>query len=196
MRAIIGIGNPGLRYQTTRHNIGFQVLDNFCNKHNLNFEPTKSNFWIVESKLNTFHFFLIKPTTYVNNSGLVLKELIENKKIDLKDILVVYDDTNLEVGKIRIRQSGSDGGHNGLKSLIYYAQSDVFPRIRIGIGNPKDSLNLADYVLSNFSEVEIKILNEKIPFVINLIEEFILGGTKNMLNFYSKNMNSNTSKIS
>jgi len=196
LRVIIGIGNPGSRYRNTRHNVGFQILDRFCQKQNLNFKPTKSNFWLVESKLDAFHFFLVKPVTYVNNSGLVLKEIVEYFDIKLSDILVVCDDTNLDSGVLRIRKSGSDGGHNGIKSIIYHLQSDKFTRLRVGVGHPNENEELADFVLSNFSDDDNKIIEKKIPLIINLIEEFIYGGLTSMLNSYSKESNTNSSNLS
>lgn len=186
MKLIVGIGNPGSQYTNSRHNIGFQVLDKFCEKQNLNFQPTKSNFWFVESKLNTFHFFLVKPTTYVNNSGLVVKELVENSKISLDNLLVIYDDINLDTGVLRIRKAGSDGGHNGIKSIIYHLENDQFTRIRLGVGTPSENQNLSNFVLSNFSKNDSETIEKKYPFIIELIEQFIMGGSSQMLNYYSK----------
>ena len=186
MKLIVGIGNPGSQYTNSRHNIGFQVLDKFCEKQNLNFQPTKSNFWFVESKLNTFHFFLVKPTTYVNNSGLVVKELVENSKISLDNLLVIYDDINLDTGVLRIRKAGSDGGHNGIKSIIYHLEDDQFTRIRLGVGTPSEDQNLSNFVLSNFSKNDSETIEKKYPFIIELIEQFIMGGSSQMLNYYSK----------
>jgi len=196
LKLIVGIGNPGAKYLNTKHNIGFQILDLFCEKHNLNFQPTKSNFWIVESNLDTFHFFLVKPATYVNNSGLAVKNIFENSNIDLSNLLVVYDDTNLETGEIRIRKSGGDGGHNGIKSIIYHLENNNFMRLRIGVGKPDENENLADYVLSDFNKNNIKILNEKSPLIISLIEEFIKGGATSMLNYFSKESNISSSNFS
>lgn len=139
----------------------------------------------MESKFNTFHFFLMKPATYVNNSGLAVKEFVEELKIPLNDILVVYDDTNLDVGKLRIRKSGSDGGHNGIKSIIYHLENDNFNRLRIGVGKPGPNVELADFVLSAFPEKDIEILKDKLSLIIKLIEKFITDGITGMLNLYS-----------
>ena len=195
MKLIIGIGNPGVKYINTRHNVGFQILDKFSQAHNLIFRPAKSNFWYVESKLNAFHFFLVKPTTYVNNSGIVVKELVEHLKIKLSDILIVYDDTNLEPGILRIRKSGSDGGHNGLKSIIYHLNSDIFTRLRVGVGSPNENQELADYVLSDFSKVDESFIESKKSFIIELIEQFIIAGSVGMLDYYSKVTQINSSNI-
>jgi len=196
LKLIVGIGNPGSQYTNSRHNIGFQVLDKFCEKQSLYFQPTKSNFWLVESKLNTFHFFLVKPSTYVNNSGLVVKELVENFNLSLDNILVIYDDTNLDTGVLRIRKSGSDGGHNGIKSIIYHLENDNFSRIRVGVGTPHNDEHLANYVLSDFTKDDTQIIENKYPFIIELIEQFIFGGSTQMLDYYSKEIKSNSSNFS
>lgn len=195
MRLIVGIGNPGKQYFDTRHNIGFQILDEFCKKENLNFQPTKSNFWIMESILDTFHFFLQKPTTYVNNSGLAVKELTEKLEIEPSEIMVIYDDINLDVGKIRIRKSGGDGGHNGIKSIIYHLENNKFTRLRIGIGSKGENEELANYVLSKFHNEEIKEIENNIPLIIDLMKQFIEGGSTQLLNYYSTVKKINSSNI-
>ena len=186
MKAIFGIGNPGKNYLFTRHNIGFQILDTFAKKHNLEFIPSKNDYWFVESSFTTFPFFLIKPTTYVNNSGLVVIDLIEKYKLSLNNILIIVDDVNLPLGNIRIRKSGGDGGHNGIKSIIYHTESLEFPRIRVGIANKEKIDDLADFVLSKFTEKENDLLRDSFKLVIELVEHFIIGGTLEMLNYYSK----------
>ncbi len=181
----MGIGNPGNIYANTRHNVGFQILDSFAEKHNLKFLPAKSDFWFVESILNTFPFFLMKPYTYVNNSGIVVNEVFETMNLGIEDLLVIYDDTNLETGTIRIRKSGSDGGHNGIKSIIYNLEHDNFLRIRIGISHPEENRDLANYVLSKFTKEEDLLIKKKYPLIFKLMEQFIIGGTDKMLNYFS-----------
>jgi PTH1 family peptidyl-tRNA hydrolase len=129
---------------------------------------------------------LVKPTTYVNLSGVAALELKEITDFEIKDFLVVVDDINLPLGKIRIRAKGGDGGHNGLNSIIYSLESDQFPRLRIGIGNDFESGFMADYVLSKFNDEETEIINEKIDFSLQLIEVFIKEDYVAMLNFFSK----------
>lgn len=192
MRIVIGIGNPGKKYVNTRHNIGFYILDQFAQKNNIDFIPSKGEFWKTESNINAFRFLLIKPTTYVNNTGFVVKNLIDNLNLTLDNILIIYDDANLNLGKIRIRNSGSDGGHNGIKSIIYNLESENFPRIRIGIGKPEYSEDMTDYVLSDFIKDEKKIIQEKLPFLYELLTVFICEGYDKMLDHFSKNSNINT----
>lgn len=196
MRAVIGIGNPGRNYIGTRHNVGFYILDSFAHKNKLDFLPTKSDFWKAESVIDTFRFLLIKPTTYVNNSGLVINELIDNFNLTINDLLVIYDDVNLDIGNIRIRKNGSDGGHNGIKSIIYHLQSDSFPRIRVGVGKQKDDESLANYVLSKFNKDEINLIDQKIPLLQQLMIEFIANGYEKMLDYFSKESNTNSSNLS
>lgn len=195
MKLIVGIGNPGRQYLKTRHNIGFQILDIFCRKHGLTFGPSKSDYWLVESNFSTFHFFLVKPTTYVNNTGLVVKEIVEENNLKIDDILILSDDSNLETGIIRIRKSGGDGGHNGIKSIIYHLENDEFARLRIGIGQPDIQINLADYVLSEFSETDQKKIETNMTLIIDLVENFISGGIDEMLNYFSKNINRKSNNI-
>ena len=147
----------------------------------------------MESKLDTFHFFLMKPATYVNNSGLAVKEFVDEFGIPIEDVLVVYDDTNLDAGVLRIRKSGADGGHNGIKSIIYHLEDDRFNRLRIGVGKPNSNHELADFVLSNFSKDEFNKINDLTPLIISLIENFITGGIDSMLNFYSRESLRNSS---
>ena len=195
MKLVIGIGNPGNQYQKTRHNIGFRILEEYCVKNNLEFKPSKSDYWFVESEISAFHFFLIKPATYVNNSGLVVKEIMEEYELETSDVLVICDDTNLPLGELRPRKSGSDGGHNGLKSIIYHLVSEDFMRLRIGVGNPQVNYDLAQYVLEDFSSEELKKIEEKYEFIFSLIEKFICGGSKEMLNLYSKKGKSDSQSI-
>lgn len=187
MRVVLGIGNPGKKYEDTRHNVGFIVLDKFAEKLGLAIEKKCQNYKYAGSKLNTSPFFLVKPTTYVNLSGRAAQDVCNKLEITPENLLVVTDDLNLITGKLRVRKSGGDGGHNGLKSLIYYLESNEFPRIRFGIGNNFDDGEMADFVLGKFSENEKQIVKPSIDFSISLIENFILGGTKQMLDYFSSN---------
>lgn len=185
---IFGIGNPGERYKLTRHNIGFIIIDYFAEIHNLEFKPSKFDFYYAEGQLESFRYILVKPTTYVNNSGIAAKEIFNNYDVNLTDFLVVTDDVNLDEGKIRIRNSGGDGGHNGIASIIYHLESDRFPRLRFGIGKNFQNGDLAEYVLSKIDEKTFESIKPNIVFAAQLLEQFIYGGTKGMLDFYSKSL--------
>ncbi len=186
LKIVFGLGNPGKRYEGTRHNIGFEILDKFAEKHKLNFTEGKGDYYKAGSE-NGFasSFFLVKPTTYVNASGIAAAQLFDLYEIDIKDFLVVVDDLNLPPGKIRVRQKGGDGGHNGLHSIIYSLESDAFPRLRFGIGAEFEKGEMADFVLSKFNTETRKIVDEKINDAIELIEAFLKGGYEGMANLLS-----------
>jgi len=186
LRAVIGLGNPGKKYESTRHNIGFIILDEIAYKHKLTFKPSKNDYLYSEGSILSSDFFLVKPTTYMNLSGIAIVDFLSKYLIPLNNILVIVDDVNLELGKIRLRQSGSDGGHNGLKSIIYHLQDDKFPRLRFGVGNKFEKGELADYVLDRFSQEELNSIKESVNYTVELVEQFIVGGYKVMLDYFSK----------
>jgi len=186
VRIILGIGNPETKYKNNRHNIGFMLLDYFAEKHSLKFKPSKQDYYFCEGKISSQKFNLVKPTTYVNNSGIAAKQILEKSKILVNELLVVCDDVNLDVADFRIRASGGDGGHNGLSSIIYHLNDNNFARLRLGIGNNFEKGNMAEYVLSDFEKDEIDQLKETIENSTVLLEEFIIGGFKQMLKHNSR----------
>lgn len=186
MRLIVGIGNPGSRYKYNRHNVGFQFLDYFAQKKIVQFKTSKFDYHFVEGEFSGKSFILIKPDTYVNNSGLAVLDCIAHYKIDVTEILVVVDDINLNLADIRIRNSGGDGGHNGLSSIIYHLQNNNFSRLRIGIGNDFESGKLVDHVLSDFDKNEFMQLEKSFEICEQLIESFISGGYDKMLRTFSR----------
>ncbi len=186
MRIVLGIGNPGRRYENTRHNIGFLILNSFAEKNKLSFIPSKADYYFSEGESGENPFVLVKPATYVNNSGLAAIHALDFFNAELKDFLVVADDVNLNIGSLRVRASGGDGGHNGMKSIIYHTGSNVFPRIRIGIGSEFTKGEMADYVLSKFHKSELGAIESSAGLTLQLIDAFTAGGIKQMLDFYSK----------
>jgi PTH1 family peptidyl-tRNA hydrolase len=186
VRVIVGIGNPGSRYKNNRHNVGFQFLDFFCEKKKLLLKASKLCYHFSEGQLSGDTFVLIRPDTYVNNSGLAVLECIKHYKLDVVDVLVVVDDINLDLADIRIRKSGGDGGHNGLSSIIYNLQSKNFPRLRIGIGSNFQPGNLAEYVLSDFGTNDFIQIEKTFNISIQLAESFISDGYNKMLNTFSR----------
>lgn len=187
MRIVLGIGNPGKRYLFTRHNAGFLLLDYYAEKNNLSFKASKHEFYYSEVKTgDDTGFLLIKPTTYVNNSGIAALQVFEQFGLSVSELLVVADDINLPLAQIRVRASGGDGGHNGLKSLIYQLNSNQFARIRIGVGVASVTDDLIDHVLSTFSPDEFKQLNKSFDRASVLVDEFIKGGLKSMMDANSK----------
>jgi len=186
LRLILGIGNPGSKYNTNRHNVGFIILDHLASLNSISFAAARGDYYSASGKLEGNDYQLIKPTTYVNNSGLAAKQALEKYNLDVKDLLVIHDDVNLPHSDIRVKAKGGDGGHNGLNSLIYHLMSDEFPRIRIGVGNDFERGEMADYVLSDFSKEEMKALDENLDTIKRLIEEFITGGVSKLLDANSR----------
>ena len=186
MRIILGIGNPGRRYSFNRHNVGFMFLDYMAVKESLSFLPSKGDFYYAEGKINNSEFSLIKPSTYVNDSGKAALQALQLYNAEIKDLLVVVDDLNLKFTDFKVNSSGGDGGHNGMSSIIYHLNSNQFPRIRIGIGTSFEKGKMADYVLTDFNKEEIESLKNSFSLGVILTKEFIRGGTKQMLDTNSR----------
>ncbi len=189
MKLIAGLGNPGNRYINTRHNAGFIVLDYLAESLNLSFKAGKGDYYFVEHSVGNKGFFLLKPTTYMNNSGLAVLDFVSRYGIQLRDILVVYDDFNLPLGTIRVRPKGSDGGHNGISSIIYHLETFEFGRMRIGIGIDKEIKNddYVDFVLSEFTPDEQKLFSKMLPVYKDCILEFITSDIGAVMNKFNRN---------
>lgn len=174
MKLIIGLGNPGRQYEKTKHNIGFLTLDALASHLGLSFNKTKFNAIYTEGNIGTEKIVLIKPQTYMNLSGESVRPWVDFYNVDLKDIVVIYDDMDLPVGKVRLRLQGGHGGHNGVKSLIQHLGTKHFNRIRVGIGRPFPKQDVVSHVLSQFPkesiadmEIAIKDSIEAIKYWIN-----------------------------
>jgi PTH1 family peptidyl-tRNA hydrolase len=169
---VVGLGNPGLKYEFTRHNIGFRIVDSLARDMGTEFKKVKSYYSLISrGTINNYKAMLVKPQTFMNLSGRAVSKIISYYKIPLQDLLIVYDDLNLELGQVRIRKKGSAGGHKGIESIVQYLHSEEIPRLRIGIGNPSANFNFdcVSYVLSNFNNDE----KDKIKGVIQLSTEAI-----------------------
>ena len=157
---IVGLGNPDSKYQNTRHNAGFLAVDRIAEKSGCEVDRLKYKSLMNTVTIDGKRVLLMKPQTYMNNSGEALQEAMSFYKIPLEKVLVIYDDISLDVGKMRIRRKGSDGGHNGIKSIIQLCGGDTFPRVKVGVGKkPHPDYDLADWVLSKFTEQERKDLS-------------------------------------
>ena len=183
MFLIVGLGNPGKEYDGTRHNIGFAAIDYIADKYNIELNRVKFKGVFGEGFIDNKKVILLKPTTYMNLSGESIREVINFYKISNEEIIVLYDDISLEVGRLRIREKGSHGGHNGIKSIIANLSSDVFPRVKIGVGAPKG--NLVSHVLGKFDEEEVKILRESIIASSDAVNEIIKEDTKTAMNKFN-----------
>jgi len=189
VRAIIGIGNPGSNYRFNKHNAGFLLIDYFAKLNSINFIPSKYSYFQASGAIDQAGYVLIKPTTYVNKSGIAAQEVVKNFNLSREDLLVVCDDVYLDIGSFKVKLSGGDGGHNGLGSIIYHLNTIDFPRIKIGVGRSIEEKKLADHVLSDFNDEEEPILNNVFKNSSTLIREFITGGTGKMLEANSKHYN-------
>lgn len=184
MFLIVGLGNPGREYDHTRHNVGFDVIDLLSAKYNIEINRRKFKGVYGDGKIKGERVILLKPTTYMNLSGESLREVIDFYKIPNENVLVIYDDISLEVGRLRIREKGSAGGHNGIKSIISHLGSDVFPRIKLGVGQPSKG-DLADFVLGKFSSEEREKVKKVFEAAANAVEVVIEEGTVEAMNKYN-----------
>jgi peptidyl-tRNA hydrolase, PTH1 family len=176
----------------TRHNVGFKLVDDFILRMKLEFKPSKYDYYFAQGEIEENPFIIIKPSSYVNNSGLAALQCVNKYNLLPQNLLVVVDDVNLAFGEIRIRKSGGDGGHNGLNSIIYHLNTNDFPRIRFGIGEEFEKGYLSDYVLSKFSENEIRVLTGLMDLTAHFIKAFIIGGPDFLLSEYSRLKNIKT----
>lgn len=162
MKWVVGLGNPGKEYEMTRHNVGFRVVDLFAEKHGIPLRDSKRSAIIGEGRIDGERLLLIKPLTYMNRSGEAVRQVMDWYHLSVDDLLVIYDDLDLPVGSLRLREKGSSGGHNGIKSIISHIGTVAFKRIRIGIGRPPEGIPVPDYVLSSFSKAEKEIVEPSI----------------------------------
>ena len=170
MYIIVGLGNPGKQYENTRHNVGFNVIDILAEEYGISVTKMKHKALIGEGRVGTEKVVLVKPVTYMNLSGESLAEIYNFYKVETSNIVVIYDDIDLDVGKIRIRKKGSGGTHNGMRSIIKCLGSNEFPRVRVGISKPKNGQDLADFVLSRFAKEDEKSLNESFENAVAAID--------------------------
>jgi PTH1 family peptidyl-tRNA hydrolase len=161
MYAIVGLGNPGKKYEHTRHNIGFLAVDYLAEKHDIKVNKIKHKALVGEGVICGEKVLLVKPQTFMNLSGNAVREIVAYYKIQPEELIVIYDDVDLEMGRLRIRKRGSAGSHNGMKSIIYDIQQDDFPRVRVGIGGERKS-GLANYVLGGFGKEERTIMEKAV----------------------------------
>lgn len=183
MKIIVGLGNPGKAYTYTRHNIGFWAIDYIAEACGCKVDRVKFKGLYGECRIGGQKVLLVKPQTYMNLSGECVREVVEYFKVPMEDVIVIYDDISMEVGSLRIREKGSAGGHNGMKSIIYQTQTDVFPRLKIGVGGkPHPDYDLADWVLSDFSRDEEKVLDGVLKKCLEAVKYILAGDVKEAMN--------------
>lgn len=173
MKLIVGLGNPGREYELTRHNIGFMAIDELAKRWNISLNEQKFKGVFGAGFVNGEKVILLKPLTYMNLSGESIRPLMDYYKIDVEDFVVMYDDLDIPVGKLRLRMKGSAGGHNGVKSTISHLGTQEFQRIRMGIDRPKNGMKVVDYVLGRFTSEEIADVNHSIEKAADACEEWL-----------------------
>ena len=184
MKIIAGLGNPGTKYENTRHNAGFMAVDELADRLGLVFSQEKFSSQFAKGKINGEDVVLLKPQTYMNDSGIALRQCLDYYKASPQDVVILYDDLDLPVGKIRIRQKGSAGGHNGVKSVIHCIFTNEFDRIRIGIGkNPQ--IPMIGWVLGKFPSEQKQDLQTALDAAAKAAEDIILNGTMHAMNSYN-----------
>ncbi len=183
---VVGLGNPGNKYTYTRHNSGFLCIDMLAEKLNFRVDRLKFKSLMCDTTINGHRCIVMKPQTFMNNSGEAIRECANFYKIPPERVLVIYDDISLDVGKLRIRRKGTDGGHNGIKSIIYHLNSNQFPRIKLGCGKkPHPDYDLIDWVVSEFKKDELKALEPALENACKALELMLDNQIDKAMNLYN-----------
>ncbi len=185
MKIIVGLGNPGNKFAGTRHNVGFSTIVCMADKYNIRFTEKKHKALFGIGVIEGEKVILAMPQTYMNSSGESVRELADYYKCGMEDIIVIYDDIDLPVGKIRIREKGSAGGHNGMKNIISHLGSQEFVRIRVGVGKKPDNMDLADYVLSRFNSDELPVIRNGCEAASEAVEVILKDGAVTAMNKFN-----------
>ena len=184
MKLVVGLGNPGRKYKDTRHNAGFMVIDRVADKYNVKLRKEERKAIVAKERIKGEKVILAKPQTFMNKSGVAVQQLADYYNLDTADILVVYDDLDLDVGQLKIKPKGGHGGHNGLKSVINLVGAKDFSRVRIGIGRPKYR-SVKDYVLSKFASKEQDEIDQVLNKGVKAVEFFLDGNLDKAMNKYN-----------
>ena len=183
---IAGLGNPGSRYKNTRHNVGFRTIEYIAKCVNTEVKQIKFKSLYGVCKLNNKNVLLIKPQTFMNNSGEAITEAMSFYKIPPQNTIIIFDDISLDIGKMRIRRKGSDGGHNGMKNIIYLSGKDTFPRIKVGVGKkPNPNWDLADWVLSDFNKEDNDIIEKEFDKIYQAVNFLVDNKTDEAMNKFN-----------
>lgn len=185
LNLIVGLGNPGERHKNTRHNLGYRVVDFLAEKNKKSFKPGGGEFLFCEIGIKEEKIYLTKPVTFMNASGVAVIDTLNNFNLGIENLLVVCDDVNLPLGKIRIKEKGSDGGHKGLRSIIYQLNSIEFARLRMGIGEVPEKIDLEEFVLQDFKEAEKEKVNEMLEEAALAVENTLTNGIEYSMNRFN-----------
>lgn len=188
MKLIVGLGNPGREYHGTRHNVGFAVIDLLAKRHRIHVRTRRSKSLVGEGAIDGHQVVLVKPMTFMNLSGQAVGDLARRYRVKHSDIIVICDDVNLPLGRIRIRPQGSSGGQKGLKSIIHSIGGEDFPRVRIGIGSPRK--DMVDHVLSRFAKAEQKAASEAVERAADALDAIITDGLEKAMNRFNPDQSS------
>lgn len=187
MFIIVGLGNPGKEYETTRHNAGFSSIDVIAEKNNINVTENDHKALIGKGYIDGQKIILVKPQTYMNNSGEAVREITDYYKVDVtSELIIIYDDISLDVGMLRIRDKGSAGGHNGIKSIISHLGTQEFLRVKVGVGEKLPQMDLADYVLGHFSAEDKDKMKDAYGNVYEAIRLMMADDTEKAMNIYNR----------
>ncbi len=189
MYIIVGLGNPGKQYEHTRHNVGFEVIDRLAEKHDILMTERKHRAICGKGLIGGQKVMLVKPQTFMNLSGESVKSAVDFYQIGTDELIVVYDDVSLSPGQLRIRRSGSAGGHNGIKNIIAQLGTQEFPRVKVGVGEKPDRMDLADYVLSHFSKGEWEMMEDAFKEAADAVEVMIADGADAAMNRFNAKKN-------
>lgn len=185
MKIIAGLGNPTAQYEGTRHNIGFAVVDRLAEEYNISMDMKKHKAICGKGVIEGEKVILVKPQTFMNLSGEAIREVLDYYKADIQDVLVIYDDICLDVGRLRIRTKGSAGGHNGVKNIIAHLGTEGFARIRVGVGDKPRQTELVDYVLGRFTGEEKQAIREGIDRAVKATAVVLTEGIESAMNKYN-----------
>ncbi len=185
LKMIVGLGNPGPRYTHNRHNVGFQIVDELAQKHDLPFDKRQFKALIASGRIHGQRVLLVKPQTYMNLSGEAVQPLVRYYQVELPDLMVVFDDMDLPLGVIRLRPFGGAGGHNGMKSIIQRLGSNRFPRLRVGIDRPPGRMDPAAYVLQDFSPEEEALMAQVRDRAVRALETWLDAGIDAAMNAFN-----------
>lgn len=184
---VVGLGNPGLKYENTRHNMGFMCVDALAEKYGVEIKKSKNKAYIAEVKKDDLSFIIVKPQTFMNSSGEAVVPLMKFYKIKPENVIVVFDDISFDVGKMRIRRNGSHGGHNGMRNIVELSGSEAFPRIKLGVGKkPHPEYDLADWVLSKFRDEDLENAKKTAEKAADAAVCIMKNGVDTAMNRYSR----------
>lgn len=185
MKLIVGLGNPGNEYKDTKHNVGWMLVDALAEKLNAGAWQEKEKGLIADARIGAEKIFLVKPQTYMNNSGECVGPLMRYYKLEPEDVIVCHDEMDIPAGMVRIRKKGSAGGHNGIKSVIQHVGTENFARVRIGIGRPLPQWSVIDHVLSGFTDEDKPKIKEAIEYLLPAVECIVTDGADNAMNKFN-----------